>query len=487
MKPIQKIVQKTQHPVRVLQFGEGNFLRGFADLLIDCANEASGFDAGVVIVKPRGGALSPAFAEQDHIYTVCLRGNADGAAVERYHTITCIRDAVDPRGQYELYMQYAFEKELRFVISNTTEAGIVYDETDSFELSPPNSFPGKVTKLLYERCVYFNYAPDKGLIFLPCELIDDNGTMLKACVRRLAERWDLGDRFLAWLDEACIFANTLVDRMVTGYPTDEADAICEKCGYTDRLLVCGEPFGLWVIESDREIARELPLPDTYVKFTDHLKPYKQRKVRILNGAHTSFCLASYLCGYDYVVDAVNDLDIRAYLKETLHREIIPTLTMPQPELLTFAQDVLERFENPYIRHSLLAISLNSVSKWRARCLPTVLDSIRNTGLIPSHLAFSLAALLAFYHGKKDLDGRLLGKRGDDVYEIKDDLSVLAFFDAHYGDEAEILVSECLSRKDFWGMDLTSIDGFAQEVCKYLTSIYRDGMRTALQTVCGGGN
>ena len=355
-------------PVKVLQFGEGNFLRAFVDYMIDIANEKSDFNGSAALVKPiQMGTLFPAFKEQDYRYTVMLRGLVDGQAVEQTRVVTSVSDAVDAYADYARYAEYAKLPSLRFIVSNTTEAGIVLDETDEFSLCPPKSYPGKLTKFLFERAEAFDYAQDKGLIILPVELIDDNGIMLKKCVKALAKQWALGEKFEQWLETACVFTSTLVDRIVTGYPRGEDQAIWAKLGYQDNLLDTAEPFGLWVIESPRDLSDELPLPQCGlpVIYTDNQKPYKQRKVRILNGAHTSFVPAAFQCGYDIVLDAMNDPMIATFMQKTLYDEVIPTLSLPKADLMAFAEAVTGRFRNPFIKHALLSICLNSVSKWRA--------------------------------------------------------------------------------------------------------------------------
>ncbi|MBQ7866486.1 MAG: tagaturonate reductase, partial [Clostridia bacterium] len=417
-------------PVKVLQFGEGNFLRAFVDYFIDIANEKTDFNGSVALVKPISiGTLFPAFKEQDYRYTVLLRGLVDGQAVEQSRVVTSVSDAVDAYADYDAYAAYAKCETLRFIVSNTTEAGIVLDESDKLELCPPNSYPGKLTKLLFERAEHFNYAMDKGLIILPVELIDDNGIMLKKCVKALCKLWNLGEKFKRWLDEACVFTSTLVDRIVTGYPRGEDQAIWQQLGYEDRILVTAEPFGLWVIESEKDISGELPLPQCGlpVIYTDNQKPYKQRKVRILNGAHTSFVPMAFQCGYDYVLDAMNDPQIQTFMQKTLYDEVIPTLTLPKDDLMAFAEAVTGRFMNPYIKHALLSICLNSVSKWRARCMPSLLVYAEKEGKLPEHLTFSLAALMSLYHGGKIVDGKLECIRGGETYTLQDDAAVLTFF------------------------------------------------------------
>ena len=307
-------------PVKVLQFGEGNFLRAFVDYFIDIANEKTDFNGSIVLIKPIAFGNLDRFHEQDCRYTVILRGLENGEKVEKTRLITSVADAVDAINEYEKYSAFAREPSLRFIVSNTTEAGIVLDREDRFELCPPNSYPGKLTKFLFERAEHFNYAEDKGLVMLPVELIDDNGIMLKKCVMELAKMWNLGEQFIAWLENACIFTSTLVDRIVTGYPRDDAEQLWKTLGYEDQLLDTAEPFGLWVIESPKDLSGELPLPECAlpVIFTDNQKPYKQRKVRILNGAHTSFVPAAFQMGYDIVLDAMNDPLVAGFMHDTLH-------------------------------------------------------------------------------------------------------------------------------------------------------------------------
>ena len=411
----------------------------------------------------------------------------DGKPVEMSRKITSVSDAVDAYGEYEKYAAYAKLDTLRFIVSNTTEAGIVLDESDRFDLCPPNSYPGKLCKFLYERAEAFGYAADKGLIILPVELIDDNGIALKRCVKALARLWKLGERFENWLDEACAFTSTLVDRIVTGYPRDEAEAIWQKLGYEDRLLVTGEPFALWVIESEKDISGELPLPDCGlpVIFTDNQKPYKQRKVRILNGAHTSFVPAAFLCGYDYVLDAMNDDMIQTFMQKTLYDEVIPTLSLPKEDLMAFAEAVTGRFKNPYIKHALLSICLNSVSKWRARCMPSLLGYVEKEKKLPPHLTFSLAALMALYHGGQLKDSGLECLRDGQPYTLRDDAAVLSFFAENDRKPAAELTRMFLSNTDFFGQDLTKVPGLEAEVADALEDVLARGMRTVMTERFGG--
>ncbi|MCD8067738.1 MAG: tagaturonate reductase [Lachnospiraceae bacterium] len=472
MEQLNKTVtKKVDRPVKVVQFGEGNFLRAFVDYMIDIANEKGLFDGDIVLIKPIPFGSTDMFHEQDCQYTVSLRGIVEGEAKVLNRVITSVKDIVDTATEYDKYMSLAEIDTLRFVVSNTTEAGIVYDPTDEF---------------LYRRFTTFNGAADKGLVMLPVELIDDNGIMLKKCVNQLIDLWGLDADFKAWVNESCIFTSTLVDRIVTGYPRATIEQEWEKLGYQDKILVTAEPFALWVIESEKDISGEFPLdkvmadmPGMDVIFTDNQKPYKQRKVRILNGAHTSFVLAAYLCGYNIVRDAMKDKDIRPFIKATLYDEVIPTLMLPKEELEAFAAAVELRFENPYVDHALMAISLNSVSKWKARCLPSYLGYVEKTGKIPTHLAFSIAALMAFYTGSEIRDGKLVGHRGEEEYLVQDDAAVLEFFAENSQKSTEEFVEAVLSNEDFFGQDLTLVADTKAAVTAYLADIKANGMRAAL--------
>jgi len=450
--------------------------------MVDVAVEKGLFDASVQIVKPIAYGSVEALNAQDCVYTLMLRGKKDGETFVESRVITSVAGAVDPFSDYETYAAFTFSPELRFIVSNTTEAGIVFDESDDINLTPPKSFPGKLTKFLYQRYKHFNGASDKGLIILPVELIEDNGKQLLDCCQSLVRLWGLPGDFGDWLVNANIFCNTLVDRIVTGFPSDEIDAIEKELGYSDKQLVVGEPFTLWVIETSKPdvVAKELQLNKAGmpVVFTDNIVPYRERKVRVLNGAHTSSVLAAYLCGLDFVGDLMKDETMRAFLNAAVYDEIVPMVPLPESDVRAFADSVMERFENPFIKHSLLAISLNSVSKFKARILPTILDAYDKKGSLPSHLCFSLAALMTFYSGDKG-DGKLVGERDGVSYDIVDDAPVLEFFASHKGMEADEFVTAFLKRDDFWGKDLTRVDGFVDAVTGALRSIRENGMRGAV--------
>ncbi len=343
-------------PERVLQFGEGNFLRAFVDYFIDVLNEKTGFNSKVVLCQPIAPGLADMINEQEGLYTLFLRGFENGQKVNDKRVISCVSRCLNPYSEYETVLACAENPDLRFIACNTTEAGITYDPSCQFTDVPADSYPGKLTQFLYRRFEKFGKEAGKGFVILSCELIDNNGKELEKCVLSYAKQWNLGDEFLNWIKAENIFCSTLVDRIVTGYPRNEAAEICEELGYIDNIIDTGEVFGFWVIEGPDSLKKELPFEEAGLPVVicgDH-KPYKQRKVRILNGAHTSFVLGAYLAGQDIVRNCMDDEVICGFMNKTIYDEIIPTLTLPEEELKSFAASVTERFKNPFIDHALLA-------------------------------------------------------------------------------------------------------------------------------------
>ncbi len=393
--------QPNTSPIRFVQFGEGNFLRAFIDWQIDLLNERTGLDASVVIVRPIARPDMPLLNTQGGVYTTLIRGlNETGVPVKEYRQIQCVKGEIDATARWNDVLALAHAPALRFVVSNTTEAGICINNVDGFEDFPPASFPAKLTRFLFERYRHFEAAADKGLVLLPCELIDHNGAALKSAVQHFAGLWKLGDGFNAWLDSACTFCSTLVDRIVTGYPTSEISAIEREMGYSDQFLVTAEYFYLFVIEGPAWLADELKLAgaDLNIQLVDDITPYKQRKVGVLNGGHTSMVPVALLAGLDTVGAALEDPLVSRFLLQTLDQEIIPALPLPRAELDPFAADVLLRFRNPYIQHRLESISLNSWSKFAARVMPQLLQYQRAHGVLPQRLVISLAANMLLYRG-----------------------------------------------------------------------------------------
>ena len=473
MKTINDVIEKKygNYPEKVLQFGEGNFLRAFVDWMIDKANRDGIYHGSIVLCQPIAQGLKDMINAQDGVYTLAMRGAENGQPVENIEVITSVSRCINPYENYEDLMEIARSADLEVVVSNTTEAGIAYHAGDQLTDRPPVSFPAKVTAFLYERYKAFHGDPEKGLLFLPVELIDNNGAELKRIVLQYAQEWELGQEFTDWVNTANAFTSTLVDRIVTGYPRDEVSYFEEKLGYKDNIIDTSELFNLWVIEGDKKWADKLPVhkTDANVVWTDDVKPYNTRKVRILNGAHTSTVLAAYLAGFDIVGDFMKDDTVRTFMNNVIYQEVIPTLDLPKEELESFAAAVNDRFANPYIKHKLLDIALNSCSKFNARCLPSLLGYVEEKGVLPKCLTFSLAAFIKFYQGEWK-DGVYTGTRKDGTqYPLRDDESVIRFFaDAWSENDAEGTAAAVLSNKDFWsGKDLTEVPGLKDAVAGYL--------------------
>ncbi len=466
-------------PERVLQFGEGNFLRAFVDYFFDILNEKTGFNGKVVLTQPIAPGLAEMINNQQGLYTLFLRGQENGEKVNRKRVVSCVSRCINPYRDYTALLDCAKNPDLRFLASNTTEAGIVFDPACKFEDAPPSSFPAKLTRFLYER--YQLGLP--GFVILSCELIDHNGDELKKCVEQYVDLWGLAEGFAKWVQDENIFCSTLVDRIVTGYPRAEAQDICKALGYEDNLIDTGEVFGFWVIEGPQALKEELPFEKAGlpVIIVDDHTPYKQRKVRILNGAHTSMVLGAYLAGQDIVRDCMKDDVIRGFMNKTIYDEIIPTLDLPKADLTDFAAAVSERFANPYIDHALLAISLNSTAKWKARVMPSLLEYKKRTGNLPACITFSFAAYIAFYHaGREKGAGCLIGKRGENTFEIKDDQWVLDFYYEHRGDDAKTLAQAVIHNEKMWGDALVALPGFEDAVAGALSRIETVGMYQAMK-------
>lgn len=472
-------------PERILQFGEGNFLRAFVDYFVDILNEKCGFNSKIVLVQPiEGGERIKEFINgQDGLYTLFLRGSENGQKVNDKRVISSVSRCLNPYSDYEKYMECAKNPELRYITCNTTEAGIRYDPSCRFEDKPAASYPGKLTQFLYARYRAFGNEKGKGFVILSCELIDDNGKELEKCVLQYADQWKLGEGFTRWIKEENIFCSTLVDRIVTGYPRNEAATICEELGYEDNVIDTGEVFVFWVIEGPQSLKEELPFEKAGlpVLITDNHKPYKQRKVRILNGAHTSMVLGAFLAGQDIVRGCMEDDVIRNFMNQAIYKEIIPTLTLPEEELTDFAKAVTDRFNNPFIDHALLSISLNSTSKWKARVMPSLKGYVEKYKKLPGCLTASLACYIAFYRGVRLDEKGFTGLRGEQEYPISDDRAVLEFYDAHKKDGAAALTKAVLSNKAFWGEDLTDIAGLENAVAKDLDIIEEKGTYELMKT------
>ncbi|MDV4150460.1 tagaturonate reductase [Clostridium sp. AL.422] len=469
-----------QYKERIIQFGEGNFLRAFVDWIVDKMNDEIDFNTGVVVVQPLKEGMVKELNEQDGLYSLYIQGIENGEEKREVKIINSITRGINPYIEYEEYLKLAKNPYMRFIVSNTTEAGISYNKDDKYADDCPTSFPAKVAVLLYERYKEFNGDIEKGFIFLPCELIEANGEKLKEVVITYAEEWNLGHDFVKWIDEANIFCNTLVDRIVPGYPKDKIEEITKELGYTDKLVDEGEIFHLWVIEGPKSIREEFPADNLglNVLFVDDLKPYRSRKVRILNGAHTSMVAPALLYGIGTVKEAVDHDIVGSFINRCVFDEIVPTLDLPEKELIDFANDVMERFKNPFIKHYLMSISLNSMSKFETRVLPSILEYKNRFGTLPKNLVFSLAALIYLYRG--EIKGRKI--------ELKEEPSVLEAYSriwsAWDGSDSGLnsIVTEVLSMESIWKQNLNEIDGLNNLVSKYLNNISRNEIENAIQEV-----
>lgn len=492
MKNITDMISKKDRPVKVLQYGEGNFLRAFVDWMVDILNEKTDFNGSIVMVQPLERGMGDMINAQDGAYTTVLRGYEDGEEKCITRAITSVKECINPYMDYEKYMALAELESLRFVFSNTTEAGICYEEGVKADEKPQKNFPAKVASFLYKRYASFKGDRSKGLVFIPCELIDKNGAMLEKHVLHYAEEWNLGKDFIAWVKESCDFCSSLVDRIVPGYPRAEKEMLEEKLGYTDNLLDAAELFHFWAIEyTKRSYEDELPLKKAglNVVWTDDMSFYRTRKVRILNGAHTMTVLAAHKAGLDTVKECIDDKDIYAFMQKGLFEEIIPSMDGDKELLVKYAGDVLERFRNPYIVHLLISISLNSVSKFKTRDLPSLKGYQEKTGRLPEALCFSLSSLIAFYEGTEIREGALIGKRGEEEYQIKDSPEVLEIFKNLYStsyanlkEKAEKIASAVLSKEGWFGEDLRKIPGLEEKIAGNLENIWSLGVREAMKKV-----
>ena len=472
-------------PEKVLQFGEGNFLRAFVDYWFDLANEKAGWNGKCVLVQPIAPGLAKMINAQDGLYTLYLRGSENGRKVDDKRVISSVSRCLNPyeKEDYEAMMEVAASDELEIIVSNTTEAGIVYDPACQQGDCPPSSFPAKLTQVLYHRY----QAGKPGILMLACELIDDNGKQLLKCVNQYIDQWGLEDGFKKYVNEDCTFCGSLVDRIVPGRIRDpkEVAELEEKNGYADPLTDVGEVFGVWVIEGDPKLNDVLPFRkaglEDHVFVTPDMSPYKKRKVRILNGAHTGFVLGAYLAGFDIVRDCMHDDTILKYMNKMLLDEVVPILPLDKEDCKKFAAAVQDRFNNPFVNHELMSISLNSTSKWRARNMPSFLEYIEQNGTLPACLTMSFAAYIAFYSNdvQELTDAGLVCKRAKgNTYTVSDDRWVLEFYYAHKDDGIPALVHAVMTNEQMWGRDLTRIPGFEDATVNNLAMIRAQGALAA---------
>jgi len=457
-------------PEKVIQFGEGNFLRAFVDDFFDLANEQSNFNGKVVIVTPIHGPMQEKFNKQDCLYTLYLRGMENGKKVENRRLISVISRVLDATQEFDEVLKCALNPDLKFIVSNTTEAGITFKDSDKFDDPENSSYPAKLTRFLLKRYEECGKEKAQGFILLPCELIEENGKNLKKCILEYCDLWKLDNNFKSWVENSNTFCSTLVDRIVPGYPKDDVDRYTNENGYEDNLLDAAEPFGFWAIEGDESINDILPFmkANLPILVTPDITFYKKRKVWVLNGGHTSMTTAALLSGLSTVGECMNDQDVSAFIRKAIYEEIIPPAPLPTDELVKFADSVMDRFNNPFIKHQLMSISLNTTSKWKARVLPSLHHYIDKYHKLPKALVFGFTCNLMF---------GISGK-----FEVKDDQEVLDFFNNNKNLDVNKLALNYTSNVSFWGENLDEIEGFTNMVIENINSINSLGARQALKKV-----
>lgn len=468
-------VTKT-YPERIIQFGEGNFLRAFVDWIVFNMNNKADFNSSVVIVQPLANGMIDMLNDQDGLYHLNLQGLDKGQPVDSIELIDVVSRCLNPYSQFQDYLKLAENPDMRFVISNTTEAGIAFDESCKLDDAPASSFPGKLTQLLYHRFKTFDGAMDKGLIMLPCELIFHNGTELKKCIEQYIAFWNLGEEFAQWFEKACGVYCTLVDRIVPGYPRDTINEILEKVQLEDKMVVKAEIFHLWVIEAPESVAKEFPADKAglNVLFVPSEKPYHDRKVTLLNGPHTVMSPVAYLSGIDTVSEGLKDDVIAKFVDKVMFKELLETLDLPKAELEKFGADVLDRFKNPFVKHFYTSIMLNSFPKFKTRDLPGLKIYLERQGKLPAGLVLGLAGIITYYKG---------GKRGDVEIVPNDDKAITDLLTELWstGDVAKV-AQGVLAAEFIWGEDLNLVEGLTAKIVENLTSIKEKGMYETVKAI-----
>lgn len=453
----------TKLPIKIVQFGGGNFMRGFTDYVIDKMNKEAGFNAGIVNLQATPNGSIQKMEDQNNLYTLFNRGIKKGEIIDQKQIISAIQKSVNPYANYDEFLALAKEEELEFIFSNTTETGIAYDETETSYEGPHNNFPAKVAVLLHERYKHFNGATDKGLRIIPCELIEDNAFALRNIILKYAQLWNLEEGFVQWINQSNYFHNTLVDRIVPGYPKDDAESYEEQLDYEDQNMVVSETFLLFVIQDAGNLNERIPFNkiNEQILVVDDIQPYRLRKVRILNGGHTLMLAPAILSGKELVKEAIDDQFIGKFLSDAIFNEVNPTLGLDEAELKDFAEEVFDRFRNPFIKHHLASIALYFVSKFKVRVIPSLLTYVETNGKLPLNLTFSLASLIRFYQGSF----------GEKALPLNDEEGIIAKFKEIWANEDYEKVAElALSETSFWDTDLTKVEGLKTAVAKALYEI-----------------
>lgn len=467
MQRLKRSNNSRKYPIKVIQFGEGNFLRAFVDWMIDILNEKSDFDGSVAIIQPLEEGMVNILQQQDGLYHHVRQGIENGETIDDIRLISCVTDLLNPFEDINAFFKLAEEPEVKLIFSNTTEAGIVFSQEKKPGDNLAVTFPGKLTQLLQHRYNHFNGEREKGVAMIPCELIDQNGAKLKECVTKYIDLWGMGEDFLEWINSSCAFANTLVDRIVPGYPKDEIAEILNRIGYEDKMIVKSESFHLFVIQAPENVKALFPAHQygLNVKYVDDITPYRTQKVRILNGAHTSMVPIGLLYDLETVSQTIDDPEAGKLIREIIFNEIVPTIHIPGEDPRDFAEQVISRFQNPFIRHELITISLNSISKFKVRVLPTILDYLRLKGTLSNHLVFSLACLIHLYLR--------------DTSKMKDDKAYLEFFESIRNEDSSVLIEKVLANTGMWDQDLSSIEGMTELVLVHFNAITSEQMKEVI--------
>jgi tagaturonate reductase len=454
------------YPVKVLQFGEGNFLRAFVDWIVDILNEKTGFDGSVQVVQPLPQGMGDLLNSQEGLYHVILQGIKNGRPSKEARLIQCVKGVINPYQDLPSYLKSAESGHMKFIISNTTESGIAFSAADQSPDKLPDSFPGKLTLWLHRRFEFFGGDQSKGMVLLPCELIEKNGEALRNTIIQYIEHWKLSNEFKNWILKHNTFCNTLVDRIVPGFPKENIKEIQSELGFEDQLVVTAEPFHLWVIEGPEQVRKFFPADQAglQVVFTNDLTPYRSRKVRILNGAHTAMVPVAYLKGLRTVREAMEHREVGNFIKESITNEIIPTLDLPDAELKQFAHDVTERFLNPFIKHELLSIALNSISKFEVRVLPSIITYYQRKHKLPVNLVDAFAALLVFYRGKWN----------DEAIPLNDSVEIIeGFRKAWAGNKPGEVVNYIASLNKAYKEAFSAIPGLATTLESVITKYLKE--------------
>ncbi|WP_027386256.1 tagaturonate reductase [Chryseobacterium gregarium] len=461
----------TKLPIKIVQFGGGNFMRGFTDYIIDRLNKEAGFDAGIVNIQPTPNGSVHKLEEQGNLYTLFTRGIKKGEIIDEKSVISAIQKSINPYVDYSSFLELAKEEELEFVFSNTTETGIAYDETETSYEGPHKNFPAKVAVLLHERYRHFNGAADKGLRIIPCELIENNAFALRDIILKYAQLWNLEEGFAQWINQNNYFHNTLVDRIVPGYPKDDVESYEDQLDYEDKMMVVSETFLLFVIQDVANLKERIPFDkiNEQILVVDDIQPYRLRKVRILNGGHTLMLAPGILAGKEIVKEAIDDQFIGTFLRDSIFNEINQTLGLDETELKDFAEEVFDRFRNPFIKHHLASIALYFVSKFKVRVVPSLLTYVERNNKLPLNLTFSLASLIRFYQGSF----------GEKSLPLNDEEAIVnRFKEIWKNEDYEVVSEQALSEKLFWDTDLTQVEGLKATVAKALYEIDHHDMETA---------